>query len=127
VRGWYRGLAPTLVGYLPTWAIYFVAYERFKVGYRQFLGMLNDHAAVGAARASVHPPQWPPIARRGRARRARFKRLDGKHAWRCVGRCGELGVHQPAVGDQDAYHGMPGRRTWLARIPALHNALPLAG
>jgi solute carrier family 25 (mitochondrial folate transporter), member 32 len=38
VRGWYRGLVPTLVGYLPTWAIYFTAYEHFKPFFRRQLG-----------------------------------------------------------------------------------------
>jgi len=26
----YRGLGPTIFGYLPTWAIYFTAYDYFK-------------------------------------------------------------------------------------------------
>ncbi|KAJ9058414.1 hypothetical protein DSO57_1012443 [Entomophthora muscae] len=30
LRGLYRGLGPTICGYLPTWAIYFTAYEAFK-------------------------------------------------------------------------------------------------
>ncbi|KAF9194432.1 hypothetical protein BGZ51_009512 [Haplosporangium sp. Z 767] len=30
VRGLYRGLGPTIFGYLPTWAIYFTAYDYFK-------------------------------------------------------------------------------------------------
>jgi solute carrier family 25 (mitochondrial folate transporter), member 32 len=30
VRGSFRGLAPTLLGYLPSWAIYFSVYNRFK-------------------------------------------------------------------------------------------------
>ncbi|CAG8796477.1 9977_t:CDS:1, partial [Cetraspora pellucida] len=30
IRGLYRGLGPTLYGYLPTWAIYFSAYDYFK-------------------------------------------------------------------------------------------------
>ena len=51
VRGWYRGLTPTLVGYLPTWAIYFVAYEHFKTAYRTWLG------APWPARALAFPRQ----------------------------------------------------------------------
>lgn len=31
LRGFYRGLAPTIYGYLPTWAIYFTVYDRVKV------------------------------------------------------------------------------------------------
>ena len=30
IRGFYRGLAPTLIGYLPTWAIYFCVYDTCK-------------------------------------------------------------------------------------------------
>jgi solute carrier family 25 folate transporter 32 len=30
VRGLYRGLGPTILGYLPTWAIYFTAYDYCK-------------------------------------------------------------------------------------------------
>ena len=30
VRGMYRGLGPTLLGYLPTWAIYFAVYDTIK-------------------------------------------------------------------------------------------------
>ncbi|KAF7291674.1 Mitochondrial NAD transporter [Mycena chlorophos] len=30
VRGYYRGLGPTILGYLPTWAIYFSVYDTIK-------------------------------------------------------------------------------------------------
>ena len=30
LRGWYHGLTPTMLGYLPNWAIYFAAYENMK-------------------------------------------------------------------------------------------------
>ena len=29
-RGMYRGLGPTILGYLPTWAIYFAVYDSIK-------------------------------------------------------------------------------------------------
>jgi solute carrier family 25 folate transporter 32 len=29
-RGLYRGLGPTIIGYLPTWAIYFTVYDAVK-------------------------------------------------------------------------------------------------
>lgn len=29
-RGLYRGLGPTIFGYLPTWAIYFTVYDKVK-------------------------------------------------------------------------------------------------
>lgn len=30
MRGFYRGLGPTIFGYLPTWAIYFTIYDQCK-------------------------------------------------------------------------------------------------
>jgi hypothetical protein len=30
LRGLYRGLGPTILGYLPTWAIYFSVYDEVK-------------------------------------------------------------------------------------------------
>lgn len=30
LRGFYRGLGPTIYGYLPTWGIYFTVYDRVK-------------------------------------------------------------------------------------------------
>lgn len=30
IRGLYRGLGPTMLGYLPTWAIYFTVYDGIK-------------------------------------------------------------------------------------------------
>jgi hypothetical protein len=30
IRGFYRGLGPTILGYLPTWAIYFTVYDSVK-------------------------------------------------------------------------------------------------
>ena len=33
VRGLYRGLGPTILGYLPTWAIYFAVYDGIKTAF----------------------------------------------------------------------------------------------
>ncbi|CAG8495591.1 2655_t:CDS:2 [Paraglomus brasilianum] len=64
IRGLYRGLGPTLYGYLPTWAIYFSAYDHFK---RAFGAERTDHqsmvhifAAMGAGATStvVTNPLW---------------------------------------------------------------------
>lgn len=33
LRGLYRGLGPTILGYLPTWAIYFAVYDGIKTRY----------------------------------------------------------------------------------------------
>ncbi|RKP22646.1 mitochondrial carrier domain-containing protein [Syncephalis pseudoplumigaleata] len=38
VRGLYRGLGPTVLGYLPTWAIYFSVYDRAKTYLAQRTG-----------------------------------------------------------------------------------------
>lgn len=38
VRGLYRGLTPTVVGYLPTWAIYFTIYDHCKIAWAKDLG-----------------------------------------------------------------------------------------
>ena len=32
-RGFYRGLGPTILGYLPTWAIYFAVYDGIKTAF----------------------------------------------------------------------------------------------
>ncbi|CAN3354639.1 mitochondrial nicotinamide adenine dinucleotide transporter 1 [Diutina catenulata] len=37
IRGFYRGLVPITIGYLPTWTIYFSVYERMKNRYPKWL------------------------------------------------------------------------------------------
>jgi hypothetical protein len=37
-RGLYRGLGPTIFGYLPTWAIYFTVYDKVKAHMGQLRG-----------------------------------------------------------------------------------------
>lgn len=41
MRGMYRGLGPTIYGYLPTWAIYFTVYDSLKrrLGGSRFLSL----------------------------------------------------------------------------------------
>lgn len=64
-RGLYRGLGPTIFGYLPTWAIYFTVYDRVK----QTMGTLraNDDDPIvhivaamtaGATGSIVTNPLW---------------------------------------------------------------------
>ena len=41
-RGLYRGLGPTILGYLPTWAIYFAVYDGIKTAFGETpAGMYN--------------------------------------------------------------------------------------
>ncbi|CAB4434395.1 unnamed protein product [Rhizophagus irregularis] len=67
IRGLYRGLGPTLYGYLPTWAIYFSAYDYFKAAFGAHAGRTGNHqwvvhifAAMGAGATStiVTNPLW---------------------------------------------------------------------
>ncbi|KAK2465724.1 hypothetical protein APHAL10511_002268 [Amanita phalloides] len=45
VRGFYRGLGPTILGYLPTWAIYFAVYDGIKTYFGQVpLGVLLPYS-----------------------------------------------------------------------------------
>ncbi|KAI3642431.1 hypothetical protein MP228_011986 [Amoeboaphelidium protococcarum] len=37
VRGLYRGLSPTILGYLPTWTVYFWSYDRYKLYIAKYL------------------------------------------------------------------------------------------
>ena len=45
IRGFYRGLGPTVLGYLPTWAIYFTVYDSVKAYFGE--------AALGGTRPVV--------------------------------------------------------------------------
>lgn len=49
VRGLYRGLVPIVIGYIPTWTIYFMIYEKSK---RHFLH--DDSNSSSLSRAGVH-------------------------------------------------------------------------
>ncbi|KAG9298263.1 hypothetical protein G9A89_002751 [Geosiphon pyriformis] len=60
IRGLYRGLGPTMYGYLPTWAIYFTAYDYFKDTLASKTGARSDYqwvvhifAAMGAGATST--------------------------------------------------------------------------
>ncbi|KAJ1728097.1 hypothetical protein LPJ61_004221 [Coemansia biformis] len=62
-RGLYRGLAPMMMGYLPTWGIYFTVYESLK---RRLSGPAGDTTAVqvvsamgaGASTSLITNPIW---------------------------------------------------------------------
>lgn len=40
IRGMYRGLGPIVMGYLPTWAVWFTVYNKSKVRLAQYYGRL---------------------------------------------------------------------------------------
>ncbi|PWZ00780.1 mitochondrial carrier [Testicularia cyperi] len=68
VRGFYRGLGPTIFGYLPTWAIYFTVYDSCKqflahdmnssTGEEDFLNHILSAMTAGAASTICTSPLW---------------------------------------------------------------------
>lgn len=90
-QGFYRGLGPTLGGYLPTWGIYFTVYDMVK-------DKLGRWVTGGELEIGV-------ISRALTSRRSGWR--DG--AGPC--RCGHDGwrngndIDKPAMGCQDAVHG----------------------
>ncbi|KAJ9478413.1 Mitochondrial nicotinamide adenine dinucleotide transporter 1 [Pseudozyma hubeiensis] len=65
-RGFYRGLGPTIFGYLPTWAIYFTVYDNCKSSLAQnhltasedFLNHILSAMTAGAASTVCTSPLW---------------------------------------------------------------------
>jgi solute carrier family 25 folate transporter 32 len=47
IRGLYRGLGPIVMGYLPTWAVWFTVYNKSKVYISQHYGTLTDSYGMG--------------------------------------------------------------------------------
>lgn len=45
VKGYYRGLGPTIFGYIPTWAIYFSVYDGIKEHFGEGYGGTPKHLA----------------------------------------------------------------------------------
>lgn len=67
IRGFYRGLGPTIFGYLPTWAIYFTVYDQCKAS---LANTLSKCTAVVGKSVYVAPlialgivPQIQPVKR----------------------------------------------------------------
>lgn len=65
LRGFYRGLGPTIFGYLPTWAIYFTVYDNCKSALAQnvtasedFLNHILSAMTAGAASTVCTSPLW---------------------------------------------------------------------
>ncbi|KAI8346880.1 mitochondrial carrier domain-containing protein [Choanephora cucurbitarum] len=65
IRGLYRGLGPTILGYLPTWAIYFTAYDYCKNQWageigpnKEWLLHITSAMSAGAASTMLTNPLW---------------------------------------------------------------------
>ncbi|SPN97535.1 related to folate transporter/carrier (mitochondrial) [Cephalotrichum gorgonifer] len=63
LRGMYRGLGPIVMGYLPTWAVWFTVYNKCKVELRQhcsndFLINLCSSVVAGASSTIATNPIW---------------------------------------------------------------------
>ncbi|KAK9686851.1 hypothetical protein K7432_015001 [Basidiobolus ranarum] len=66
IRGLYRGLGPTIYGYLPTWAIYFSVYDHLKIVVANKSNRSQDNVLVhiasamgaGAASSILTNPLW---------------------------------------------------------------------
>lgn len=57
IRGFYRGLGPTVLGYIPTWAIYFTVYDAVKLR----LGNGGDPSLAASPSESISPVLKSPV------------------------------------------------------------------
>ena len=68
LKGLYRGLGPTILGYLPTWAIYFAVYDSIKTYFGE--------APLGASkRSDDNSKLWPAAQPKG------YQPLVREHPW----------------------------------------------
>ena len=67
LRGFYRGLGPTVIGYLPTWAIYFCVYDAGKKFFSSEFPLAQQHPfavhiasamIAGATSTTTTSPMW---------------------------------------------------------------------
>ncbi|CEP18167.1 hypothetical protein [Parasitella parasitica] len=64
MRGLYRGLGPTVVGYLPTWAIYFTVYDYCKINWAKgdiendWLAHISSAMTAGMVSTTLTSPVW---------------------------------------------------------------------
>ncbi|KZT11852.1 mitochondrial carrier [Laetiporus sulphureus 93-53] len=61
IRGLYRGLGPTLLGYLPTWAIYFAVYDGIKDHFGET--RLGGSTTAGHVYPAAQVKGYQPLAR----------------------------------------------------------------
>ncbi|KDQ62172.1 hypothetical protein JAAARDRAFT_30075 [Jaapia argillacea MUCL 33604] len=59
IRGLYRGLGPTILGYLPTWAIYFAVYDGIKARF----GEQPNGSSTGRIYPAPHAKGYQPAMR----------------------------------------------------------------
>lgn len=59
IRGLYRGLGPTLLGYLPTWAIYFTVYD----GIKDYFGEPRESDERERLYPAPHAKGYQPVMR----------------------------------------------------------------
>ncbi len=67
VRGFYRGLGPTILGYLPTWAIYFAVYDGIKTAFGE--------APLGALATTQEDRLYPAAQPKG------YQPVMREHPW----------------------------------------------
>lgn len=65
LRGLYRGLGPTILGYLPTWAIYFAVYDGIKTRFGELPLGIDTLVATKSERLYPAPSAkgYQPIVR----------------------------------------------------------------
>lgn len=56
IRGLYRGLGPIVLGYLPTWAVWFTVYNKSKKYMGDHHGKLDTHLVHNQSLAINHSP-----------------------------------------------------------------------
>lgn len=61
IRGMYRGLGPTILGYLPTWAIYFAVYDGIKRRFGE--PPLGEPVSSGRIYPAAQPKGYQPVMR----------------------------------------------------------------
>ncbi|KAF8843204.1 mitochondrial carrier [Paxillus ammoniavirescens] len=61
IRGMYRGLGPTILGYLPTWAIYFAVYDGIKTCFGE--PSLGELQKPGRIYPAAQPKGYQPVMR----------------------------------------------------------------
>ena len=67
LRGFYRGLGPTILGYLPTWAIYFAVYDGIKTAFGE--------TSVGMQSAKPNERLYPAAQAKG------YQPVAREHPW----------------------------------------------